>query len=86
MVHLEIPYISSAKLDVMAASSETAELKLVSSIRYKFAAVSGDEKKLSDALQSYLVSLLEKAGSQHQAVRQEVSVDHPGPTPTLPLI
>ncbi|TGJ86741.1 hypothetical protein E0Z10_g2031 [Xylaria hypoxylon] len=51
----------------MAASNEGAELKLVSSIRYKFAAVSGNEKKLSEALQSLLTSLLEKAGSQHKA-------------------
>ncbi|KAI1352360.1 ECM29 protein [Xylaria sp. FL0043] len=55
----------------MAASSETAELKLVSSIRYKFASASGDEKKLSDALQLQLTSLLEKAGSQHKAVRED---------------
>ncbi|KAI1819836.1 proteasome component ECM29 [Xylaria intraflava] len=55
----------------MAASSESSELRLVSSIRYKFAAVSSDEKKLSDALQSQLTSLLEKAGSQHKAVRED---------------
>ncbi|KAI3323341.1 proteasome component ECM29 [Xylariaceae sp. AK1471] len=55
----------------MAAPNEGTELKLVSSIRYKFAAVSGDEKKLSEALQSHLTSLLEKAGSQHKAVREE---------------
>ncbi|KAJ2989547.1 hypothetical protein NUW58_g3416 [Xylaria curta] len=55
----------------MAASSESAELKLVSSIRYKLAAVSGNEKKLSEALQSQLTSLLDKAGSQHKAVREE---------------
>lgn len=60
----------------MAASSESTELKLVSSIRYKFAAVSGDEKKLSLALQSQLTSLLEKAGSQHKAVREDVSVNY----------
>ncbi|KAI1372655.1 proteasome component [Hypoxylon crocopeplum] len=53
----------------MASSNEGAELKLVSSIRYKFASVSGDEKKLSDALHAQLVPLLEKAGSQHKAVR-----------------
>ncbi|KAJ3579160.1 hypothetical protein NPX13_g1407 [Xylaria arbuscula] len=51
----------------MAAASEAAELKLVSSIRYKFASASGDEKKLSQALQSQLTTLLEKAGSQHKA-------------------
>ncbi|KAI0103230.1 proteasome component ECM29 [Nemania sp. FL0031] len=55
----------------MAALSESAELKLVSSIRYKFAAVSGDEKKLSEALQSQLTLLLEKAGSRHKAVRED---------------
>ncbi|KAI0538113.1 ECM29 protein [Xylaria digitata] len=55
----------------MAASTEGTELKLVSSIRYKFAAVSNDEKKLSEALQSMLTSLLEKAGSQHKAVRED---------------
>ncbi|KAI1132391.1 ECM29 protein [Nemania abortiva] len=55
----------------MAAPSESAELKLVSSIRYKFAAVSGDEKKLSEALQSQLTPLLEKAGSRHKAVRED---------------
>ncbi|GAW14499.1 hypothetical protein ANO14919_039020 [Xylariales sp. No.14919] len=55
----------------MAASNEGTELKLVSSIRYKFAAVSGNEKKLSEALQSSLTSLLEKAGSQHKAVRED---------------
>lgn len=56
----------------MASSNEGAELRLVSSIRYKFASASGDEKKLSDALQSQLVPLLEKAGSQHKAVRDAV--------------
>jgi proteasome component ECM29 len=55
----------------MASSSEGTELRLVSSIRYRFAAVSGDEKKLSEALQTQLTSLLEKAGSQHKAVREE---------------
>ncbi|KAI1074405.1 proteasome component [Whalleya microplaca] len=54
---------------MMASSNEGAELRLVSSIRYKFASVSGDEKKLSDALHASLVPLLEKAGSQHKAVR-----------------
>lgn len=58
---------------MMAASNEAAELKLVSSIRYKFAAVSGDEKKLSEALHSQLTSLLEKAGSRHKAVREDAS-------------
>ncbi|KAI1502362.1 proteasome stabiliser-domain-containing protein [Biscogniauxia marginata] len=53
----------------MATSSEGAELRLVSSIRYKFANVSGNETKLSEALESQLVVLLEKAGSQHKAVR-----------------
>ncbi|XXG94890.1 hypothetical protein Hte_001149 [Hypoxylon texense] len=52
-----------------ASSNEGAELKLISSIRYKFASVSGDEKKLSDALRSQLVPLLARAGSQHKAVR-----------------
>ncbi|KAI1170838.1 proteasome component ECM29 [Nemania sp. FL0916] len=55
----------------MASSNESTELKLVSSIRYKLAAVSGDEKKLSEALQSRLAPLLEKAGSQHKAVRED---------------
>ncbi|GAW26996.1 putative proteasome component ECM29 [Rosellinia necatrix] len=55
----------------MASSNENTELKLVSSIRYKFAAVSGDEKRLGAALQSQLTSLLEKAGSQHKAVRDD---------------
>ncbi|KAI1426579.1 ECM29 protein [Xylaria sp. FL1777] len=55
----------------MAASNEGTELKLVSSIRYKFASASGDEKKLSEALQSQLTSLLEKAGSRHKAVRED---------------
>ncbi|KAI2619279.1 proteasome component [Hypoxylon sp. NC1633] len=53
----------------MASSNEVTELKLISSIRFKLANVSGDEKKLSDALKSQLVPLLEKAGSQHKAVR-----------------
>jgi len=57
----------------MAASTEGAELKLVSSIRYKLAAVSSDEKKLSEVLQSQLTLLLDKAGSQHKAVREEVN-------------
>jgi hypothetical protein len=56
----------------MATSNEGAELRLVSSIRYKLANVSGDERKLSDALQSQLVQLLEKAGSPHKAVRDAV--------------
>ncbi|KAI2614724.1 proteasome component [Hypoxylon fragiforme] len=54
---------------MMSSSSEGAELKLVSSIRYKFASVSGDEKKLSDVLHTHLVPLLDKAGSQNKAVR-----------------
>ncbi|KAI1100571.1 proteasome component [Jackrogersella minutella] len=53
----------------MASSNEGAELKLVSSIRYKFASLSGDEKRLSDSLHAQLVPLLDKAGSQHKAVR-----------------
>ncbi|KAI1456568.1 proteasome component [Annulohypoxylon moriforme] len=53
----------------MASFNEGGELKFVSSIRYKFASVSGDEKKLSAALSSQLVPLLDKAGSQHKAVR-----------------
>ncbi|KAI0396246.1 proteasome component ECM29 [Xylariaceae sp. FL0594] len=55
----------------MAASNEGAELKLVSSIRYRLATASSDERKLSDVLQSQLTLLLEKAGSQHKAVREE---------------
>ncbi|KAI0854143.1 ARM repeat-containing protein [Daldinia vernicosa] len=54
---------------MMASSNEGAELRLVSSIRYKLASVSTEEKKLSDALHSQLVPLLERAGSQHKAVR-----------------
>lgn len=57
---------------MMSSSSEGAELKLVSSIRYKFASVSGDEKKLSDVLHTHLVPLLDKAGSQNKAVRDAV--------------
>ncbi|KAI0176503.1 proteasome component [Hypoxylon sp. FL1284] len=55
-----------------ASSNEATDLRLVSSIRYKLASVSGDEKKLSDALHSQLVPLLGKAGSQHKAVRDSV--------------
>lgn len=61
----------------MAAASEATELKLVSSIRYKFASASGDEKKLSQALQSQLTTLLEKAGSPHKAVREDASSHRP---------
>ncbi|KAI1806685.1 ARM repeat-containing protein [Daldinia bambusicola] len=53
----------------MASSNGGADLKLISSIRYKIASVSTDEKKLSDVLHSQLVPLLERAGSQHKAVR-----------------
>ncbi|KAI1336956.1 proteasome component [Xylariaceae sp. FL0016] len=53
----------------MASSNEGAELRLVSSIRYKLATVSGDEKKLSEALRTQLAPLLGKAGSPHKAVR-----------------
>ncbi|EMR68103.1 putative proteasome component protein [Eutypa lata UCREL1] len=53
----------------MSATNEGSELRLVSSIRYKLANVSGDEKKLSDALRTQLTPLLERAGSQHKAVR-----------------
>ncbi|RYO74349.1 hypothetical protein DL764_010874 [Monosporascus ibericus] len=53
----------------MSTSNEGTELRLVSSIRFKLANVSGDEKKLSDALRTQLVPLLEKAGSPHKAVR-----------------
>ncbi|KAI8957573.1 ARM repeat-containing protein [Daldinia sp. FL1419] len=53
----------------MTSSDEGAELRLVSSIRYKFANVSTNEKKLSDALHSQLAPLLERAGSRHKAVR-----------------
>ena len=56
----------------MSTSNEGAELRLVSSIRYKLANVSGDEKKLSEALRTQLALLLEKAGSQHKAVRDAV--------------
>ncbi|KAI8631992.1 proteasome component ECM29 [Xylariaceae sp. FL1651] len=55
----------------MASSNESAERRLVSSIRLKFATVSGDEKKLSKALQTHLTSLLEKAGSQYKTVRDD---------------
>ncbi|RYP52933.1 hypothetical protein DL768_002029 [Monosporascus sp. mg162] len=53
----------------MSTSNEGTELRLVSSIRFKLANVSSDEKKLSDALRTQLVPLLEKAGSPHKAVR-----------------
>lgn len=56
----------------MSTTNEGAELRLVSSIRYKLANVSGDEKKLSDGLRTQLTPLLEKAGSQHKAVRDAV--------------
>lgn len=56
----------------MSATNEGSELRLVSSIRYKLANVSGDEKKLSDALRTQLTPLLERAGSQHKAVRDAV--------------
>ena len=56
----------------MSASGEGAELRLVSSIRYKLANVSGDEQKLSETLRTQLAPLLEKAGSQHKAVRDAV--------------
>jgi hypothetical protein len=69
---------SSTADAIMAPSTEGAELKLVSSIRYKLAAVSSDEKKLSEVLQSQLTSLLEKAGSQHKAVREDVNPHCPG--------
>ncbi|KAI1322904.1 proteasome component ECM29 [Xylariaceae sp. FL0255] len=55
-----------------SSTTEVAELKLVSSIRYKFASVSSDEKKLSQALQLQLPALLQKAGSQHKPVRDAV--------------
>ncbi|KXJ96093.1 proteasome component ECM29 [Microdochium bolleyi] len=51
------------------ASTEAAELRLVSSIRYKLANSSGDEKKLSETLATHLVPLMAKAGSPHKAVR-----------------
>lgn len=60
----------------MSTVNEGSELKLVSSIRYKLANVSGDEKKLSDALRTHLAPLLEKAGSQHKAVRDAVGFLH----------
>ncbi|KAJ8128291.1 hypothetical protein O1611_g5344 [Lasiodiplodia mahajangana] len=69
----------------MATLSESAELKLVSSIRYKLATVSGDEKKLSDVLQSQLTSLLEKAGSRHKAVREDASANYLSPVLELQL-
>ena len=56
----------------MSASGEGAELRLVSLIRYKLANVSGDEQKLSETLRTQLAPLLEKAGSQHKAVRDAV--------------
>ncbi|KAI1780223.1 proteasome component [Hypoxylon cercidicola] len=61
--------MASASASASASPNEAAELKLISSIRYKFASVSGDEKKLSEALRSQLVPLLGKAGSQHKPVR-----------------
>lgn len=57
----------------MSATTEGSELRLVSSIRYKLANVSGDEKKLSDALRTQLTPLLERAGSPYKAVRDAVS-------------
>lgn len=53
----------------MATSTEAAGLKAVSSIRYKIANVSTDEKKLTEVLQTQLVPLLEKAASPHKIVR-----------------
>ncbi|KAI0200250.1 proteasome component ECM29, partial [Astrocystis sublimbata] len=55
----------------MAPPNEAAELKLVATIRYKLASVSGDEKKLSEALQTQLTPLLERAGSPLKAVRED---------------
>ncbi|KAK8138571.1 proteasome component ECM29 [Apiospora sp. TS-2023a] len=51
------------------AATETAGLKAVSTIRYRIANVSTDEVRLSEALETQLVPLLEHASSQHKAVR-----------------
>ncbi|KAK8020878.1 proteasome component [Apiospora arundinis] len=51
------------------AATEASGLKTVSSIRYRIANVSTDETKLSQALESQLVPLLEHASSQHKSVR-----------------
>ncbi|ORY62472.1 proteasome stabiliser-domain-containing protein [Pseudomassariella vexata] len=53
------------------ATSEAAGLKAVSSIRYRIATASGDERQLSEVLRTQLVPLLDKAGSPHKAVRDE---------------
>lgn len=54
------------------AATEAAGLKTVSTIRYRFANVSTDEVRLSEALETQLVPLLEHASSQHKAVRDAV--------------
>ncbi|KAK8089028.1 proteasome-associated ECM29 like [Apiospora hydei] len=51
------------------AATEAAGLKTVSAIRYRIANVSTDEVKLSEALETQLVPLLEHASSQHKPVR-----------------
>jgi len=56
----------------MAAATEAAGLKTVSSIRYRIANVSTDEIKLSEALETQLIPLLEHASSQHKSVRDAV--------------
>ncbi|KAK8049605.1 proteasome-associated ECM29 like, partial [Apiospora phragmitis] len=54
---------------VVMAATEAAGLKTVSTIRYRIANVSTDEVKLSEALETQLVPLLEHASSQHKSVR-----------------
>jgi hypothetical protein len=58
----------------MASSNEAAGLKAISSIRYKIATASTDEKQLSEVLQTQLVPLLDKAGSPLKPIRDAVSV------------
>jgi hypothetical protein len=58
----------------MASSNEAVGLKAISSIRYKIATASTDEKQLSDVLQTQLVPLLDKAGSPVKAVRDAVGL------------
>lgn len=58
----------------MAATltTEERELKLVDQVDFRILDVANNEQALKQLLQVYLVPLLLKAGSPHQAVRNKV--------------
>jgi proteasome component ECM29 len=55
-----------------APSTEERELRLVEQVDFQIIKAANNEQKLNELLNKYLYGLLEKAGSQHQSVRNKV--------------